>query len=99
MVSSRRRVALRTCQEGADHVKGSYGCRSSNGWRKGWEAWPRWRDGFVTRACPQVHRIVYESARGFSPVIKAQQSGLKQKRNTYWASAAGPWRGAPRGTS
>lgn len=31
MVSSRRRVALRTCQEGADHVKGSYGCRSSNG--------------------------------------------------------------------
>lgn len=51
------------------------------------------------RACPQVHRIVYESARGFSPVIKAQQSGLKQKRNAYWASAAGPWRGAPRGTS
>lgn len=47
----------------------------------------------------QVHHIVYESARGFSPVIKAPQSGLKQKRNAYWASAAGPWRRAPHGTS
>lgn len=54
-----------------------------------------------TRLSPGSSRCVREceSARGFSPVIKAPQSGLKQKRNAYWASAAGPWRGAPRGRS